>query len=109
LLEVEIAHGQRLVDDEDVGETRRHAEREAHLHAARIGAQRLVDVAADLGEALDVRHRRGDLGRRGPASCPVMYAFSRPVNSGWKPIPSSSSAAMRPVTSTPPSLVASCP
>ena len=37
--------------------------------------------------------------RVSPSSEPLRYAFSRPVKSGWKPAPSSSSAEMRPSTS----------
>ncbi len=37
-----------------------------------------------------------------PSSEPFKYTFSRPVRSGWKPAPSSSSAATRPLTSTRP-------
>ena len=38
-----------------------------------------------------------------PRSWPAVIALDRPVNSGWKPMPSSSSAATRPSTSTAPS------
>ena len=61
MLEVGIAHRQRFVDDQDVrapggGDT----ERQAHLHAAGIGAYRLVDGLADFGEALDLGHQGFD-------------------------------------------------
>ncbi|MNP08554.1 hypothetical protein D3C76_1006280 [compost metagenome] len=62
VLEVGIADRQRLVDDQHIGAARGgDAERQAHLHAARVGTHRLVDGFADLGELLDVRHHRLDL------------------------------------------------
>ena len=54
-LEDVVADGEDLVDDEDVG-VHADADREAEtrLHAARVGAHRLVDVIADIGEADDL-------------------------------------------------------
>jgi hypothetical protein len=61
MLEVGVADGQRLVDDQDVGPARGgDAERQAHLHARRVHAHRLVDVVADVGERFDLRHQRDD-------------------------------------------------
>ena len=58
VLEIGIADRQRLVDDQHVGTHRGgDAERQPDLHAARVDAQRLVEVVADLGEGLDRRHR----------------------------------------------------
>ena len=62
VLEVRVAHRERLVDDQHVGPPGgRDAEGQAHLHAARIHPHRLVDVLADLGEGLDLGHQRGYL------------------------------------------------
>ncbi|MCY1436243.1 hypothetical protein D9M71_523610 [compost metagenome] len=61
VLEVGVAHRQRFVDDQDIRPPRGgHAERQTHLHAAGIGAHRMVDGLADFGEALDFRHQRFD-------------------------------------------------
>ena len=63
VLEIGIAHGQRLIDDQHVGPHRGgDAEGDAHLHAAGIGAHRLVEVVADLGECLDLRQDAFDVG-----------------------------------------------
>ncbi len=40
--------------------------------------------------------------RERPSSEPLRYAFSRPLKSGWKPAPISSSAVTRPFTSSVP-------
>ena len=37
--------------------------------------------------------------RRMPRMAPLRKTFSRPVSSGWKPVPTSSSEPTRPVTS----------
>lgn len=61
VLEIGIADRQGLVDDQDVRPPgSRHAERQAHLHAAGVGAHRLLDGLADFGEGLDIRHQRLD-------------------------------------------------
>ena len=61
VLEIGIANRQGLVDDQDVRPPgSRHAERQAHLHAAGVGAHRLLDGLADFGEGLDLRHQRLD-------------------------------------------------
>ncbi len=61
--EVGVAHRQRFVDDQQVRPHRGgDAEGHAHLHAAGIGAHRLVEVLTDLGEALDVGHQPRDRG-----------------------------------------------
>src|SRR5918993_2947111 len=51
LLEGEVAHRQRFVDDEDLGvDVRADGEGEPHAHADRIELQRLVHEGADAGE-----------------------------------------------------------
>jgi hypothetical protein len=98
LLEVGVAHRQRLVDDEHVRvHMRDHREGEAHGHARGVGLHRLVDELADVGEG-------EDLGEPAPPSPPgrvprtlaFRKTFCRPVYSGLKPEPSSSRAATRP-------------
>ena len=44
-----------------------------------------------------------------PCSAALSRAFSRPVNSGWNPAPSSSRAATRPETSTVPAVGSKMP
>src|SRR5690606_39517073 len=49
VLEICIAHRQCLIDNQHIGTLGRgHAERQAHLHAAGIGAHRLIHVGADF-------------------------------------------------------------
>ena len=60
--EVGVPHRQGLVDDEDVRpHGGRHAEGEAHLHAAGVGADRAVEVIANRGEGGDSRQAGGHL------------------------------------------------
>ena len=60
-----VAHGQRLVDDQDVGiDMGHHGKREADLHAARIRLDRVLDEIADVGELADAVIARFDLARR---------------------------------------------
>ena len=73
-------------------------ERQAHEHAARVGLDRLVDELADVGEGGDLVEALLDLLRAtARGSTALRKTFSRPVNSGLKPLPSSSSAATRPL------------
>ena len=51
LLELGIADGEHLVDDQDLRlQVRRHGERESHVHPARVPLDRRVDVLLDSGE-----------------------------------------------------------
>ena len=62
LLEVDVPHRQSLVHQQDLGiEIDGDGKGQAHVHAAGIGLDGLVDKAADLGEALDLRHFPLDL------------------------------------------------
>ena len=74
VLEIGVAHRQRLVDDQHVRATGGgDAEGQAHLHAAGIHAHRLVDVVADLGERFDLGHQRVDFVHAySPSSWPAM-------------------------------------
>ena len=69
LLEVAVAHRERLVDDQDVGlDLRGDREAEAHRHAGRIGLHRLVDEFVELAEGDDLRRLgRGSRSRRARA------------------------------------------
>ena len=104
-LERRVADGERLVDEQDVGvDVHRDGEREPHHHPARIELHRLVDEFADAREAFDVGHRAVHLPSRNAEDRAVEHEFSRPVNSGLNPLPSSSSAATRPCTEMAPSV-----
>ena len=92
---------QNLVDEQDLGlEVRGDGEGEAHVHAARVALHRRVDEALDPGEVDDLVEARA---RSRAASCPRIAPFrkmfSRPVSSGWKPVPTSSSVPTRPCSS----------
>src|ERR1019366_471561 len=55
LPEINVAHRQSLVHDENVGvQMHGHGERQTHYHAAGVSLDRLVDVGADLGEFQDL-------------------------------------------------------
>ena len=57
VLEVLVANGEHLVDEQHVGvEMHRDAEPKAHVHAARVRLHRGVEEPADVGELLDRRH-----------------------------------------------------
>ena len=61
VLEVGIAHRERLVNDQHIRPMRgSDAEGQAHLHAAGVNAHRLVDVVADFGEGFDLGHQAGN-------------------------------------------------
>jgi hypothetical protein len=110
LLEVGVAHGQRLVDDEDVGiDMRDDREGEAHGHAGGVGLDGLVDELADIGEGQDVGEPRLVSSCARPSTLALRKTFCRPVYSGLKPEPSSSRAATRPWTSTSPWVGVSVP
>src|SRR6185295_2653670 len=62
LLEIAVAHRERLVDDQDVGlDLRRDREAQAHRHAGRVDLDRLVDEVAELAELEDRRGLLADL------------------------------------------------
>ena len=55
LLEGDVADGEHLVDDQDLGlEVRRDGEGETQLHAARVALHRRVDEGPDVGELDDL-------------------------------------------------------
>jgi len=54
-LELEVAHGQDLVDEEDLRvEVRGHREGQAHVHAARVALDRRVDEGLHAREGHDL-------------------------------------------------------
>ena len=62
LLELDVADGEHLVDEEDLGlEVRGDGEREPHLHPARVALDRSVEEALDTGELDDVVEPPRDL------------------------------------------------
>ena len=64
LAEIDVAHGQGFVHQQDFGvHVDGHGEGQPHHHAARIGLDRLVDEVADLGEGFDVLVALVDLPR----------------------------------------------
>jgi hypothetical protein len=65
LLEEDVAHGQRLVDQEHVGiHAHRHREGHPHEHPARVELHGLIEELADLGEGLDLGEPRLHLAPR---------------------------------------------
>ena len=64
-LEAEVADGQHLVDQEDLGlEMGSHGEGQAHVHAGGVPLDRGVEELGDLGELDDVVELPPDLGPR---------------------------------------------
>ena len=58
VLKIAVAHGEGLVDDQDVrAPCRGHTECEPDLHSAGVNPYRLIDVFANLGERLDLGHQ----------------------------------------------------
>ena len=61
-LELGVADGEHLVDDQDLGlEMRRHREGEAHAHARGVALDGGVEEARHAGEFHDLVEARGDL------------------------------------------------
>src|SRR5690606_1579130 len=61
MLKVCVTDGERFIDDEHVRTpSRGHTESEAHLHAAGIDPNWLVNIVANLCESLDLRHKLAD-------------------------------------------------
>ena len=55
LAEIDVAHGQRFIHQQNFGiHIDGHGEGQPHHHAARIRLDRLVDEVADFGEGFDV-------------------------------------------------------
>ena len=77
-------------------EMRGDGERQPHVHAAGVALHRRVDELLDLGEGDDLVELAADLRRRMPRMAPFRKMFSRPVSSGWKPVPTSSRLPTRP-------------
>ena len=102
-LELGVADRQHLVDHQDLGlEMRRHREGEPDIHADRVALDRRVEELLDAGEGDDLveavaASRPGVM----PRMAPFRKMFSRPVSSGWKPVPTSSRLATRPLIATP--------
>ena len=101
MLEGLVADGEHLVDQEDVRvDGDRDREPEAHVHARRVGLDRVVDEWLEPREGHDLVEARPDLRSGQPQQHPVDVDVLRPVNSGWNPAPSSMSAETRPRTVT---------
>ncbi len=98
---------QHLVRRQDLRlQMRRDRERQPQVHAAGVPFDRRIDELFDLGE-IDpgapgnfLSTSRLDM----PRMEPFKKMFSRPVSSGWKPAPTSSSEATRPRISTRPAV-----
>src|SRR5690606_4836732 len=57
VLEIGVTHRERFINDEYVGPAARgYTECQSHLHAAGVGAHRLIHVLPDLGKTFNRRH-----------------------------------------------------
>ena len=82
---------------DDVGlDVRRDREGEPEVHPGRVALERRVEEALDARELDDVVEAPRTSRRDMPRTTPFRKMFSRPVSSGWKPVPTSSSAPTRP-------------
>ena len=71
-LELGVADGEDLVDDQDLGlEVRGDREREPHVHAAGVALDRRVEELLDAGEVDDCVESCGDLGGVMPRMAPL--------------------------------------
>ena len=105
LLERDVADGQDLVRQQDVGlHVDRDRERQPQVHAARILAQRVVDEVVQLGELDDLGMRSSASRREMPCIAAFIRMLSCAEKSGLKPAPSSSSDTTRPKPMTRPSV-----
>jgi hypothetical protein len=96
-LEFGIAGRQDFVYEEYFGlEMGSHGECQPHIHAGRITLHGRVDESLDLGKRDDLVELRADFRARHSQDRPVEKNVSRPVNSGWNPVPTSSRLATRP-------------
>ena len=97
LLERGIAHGEHLVDEQEVRvDVDHHREREPDLHARRVVLQLEVLELVQLGEVDDrVVALAASSGVR-PSITALRRTLSCAVRSGLKPTPSSMNGAMRP-------------
>ena len=98
-LELGVADRQHLVDHQDLGlEVRRDGEGEPDVHADRVALDRRVDELARRPRTRRSRRSvRRISARLMPRMAPFRKMFSRPVSSGWKPVPTSSRLATRPL------------
>src|SRR5262249_34283133 len=109
LLEGTVAHRERLVHHQHVRlRMRHHRKRQPRVHPARIVLHRLGHVRAPPRPH---PHSAATASTRAPTPPPPSptpaafpHTFSRPVNSGLTPAPSSNSAPTRPRTATSPRL-----
>src|SRR5436190_14001635 len=59
MLEYSVTDSQGFVDDQNVGfNARRDRKRQAHVHAAGVSLDRLMNEVADFGKAFDLREER---------------------------------------------------
>jgi len=96
-LELGVTDAQHLVHEHDLRlEVRGHREREAHVHAARVTLDRRVEELLRPENSAISGSFAWISFRLMPRIAPFRYTFSRPVSSGWKPVPTSSKLPTRP-------------
>ena len=68
---------------------------QAHLHSGAVGADGVVDERLKLRKGDDRIKPSATSRRVRPLMTPLTNTFSRPVRSGWKPVPKSKSPLIR--------------
>jgi hypothetical protein len=92
-----VADGEDFVDDEDFRlEVGGDGEGEADVHAAGVALDGGVEEFSTSAKATISSNLRVISARVMPRMAPLRKMFSRPVSSGWKPVPTSRRLATRP-------------
>ena len=82
-LEIDIADGQHLVDDQDLRlQMRGNSKGEPHIHARAVALDRRVEKFLDLGKGDDLVELRPDLRPRHAQDGAVQIDVLAPVSSG---------------------------
>src|SRR3989442_6508526 len=85
-LEIEVAHGQDFVDDQDIGVyTGRDGEAQTDGHAGTVSLERRIDELLELGKRNDIVHLPADLGPRQPQDCTIYVDVLAPGEIRDKP------------------------
>ena len=102
LLERRVTDREHFVDDQDLRlEVGGDGERKSHVHAARVALDGSVQELPISEKSTISSNLRVISTLVMPRIAPFRKMFSRPVSSGWKPVPTSSRLPTRPWISPP--------
>ena len=104
-LKFDVADGEDLVDEEDFGfEMGGDGEGQADVHAGGVVLDGSVNEFFGFSEGHDFVELTAISALDMPRMAPGRKVFSRPVSSGWKPVPTSRSEPTRPWISAQPAV-----